>query len=158
MIAPWLFCLASLGLTCILVDSEIFHPVRQYVKSQYGGRIWSWLESILSCHQCAGFWCGVFVALVSWLVVMIPSLSLDWLTGSIHPSWASLPAWIAWQLWVIVRVIALMVALLAYGIARAVLYGFAASFLGYTYQKSFVLLEEFVLSHTTMEIDADEQT
>jgi len=77
-----IFCMATVGLTAILVDGKIFAPFRERLENRVraqeerqqaniarGGkkrRTWSgFLLDILSCYQCCGFWsglfCGVFI-------------------------------------------------------------------------------------------------
>ena len=48
--------LACVGLVWILKDSYIFHSPREYLKSKS-----EWLNSLLSCSQCLGFWVGVLL-------------------------------------------------------------------------------------------------
>jgi len=50
--------LACIGLVWILKDSYIFHTPREYLKSKSG-----WLNRLLSCSQCLGFWVGVLLSL-----------------------------------------------------------------------------------------------
>ena len=77
-----IFCMATVGLTAILVDGKIFAPFRDRLENRVrtqeehqqanivrGGkkrRTWSgFLLDILTCYQCCGFWsglfCGVFI-------------------------------------------------------------------------------------------------
>lgn len=57
-----LFILAVIGLTHVIVDSEIMRPFQQWVKPRCAP-----LAYIMNCHQCAGYWCGLFLGpLVSW--------------------------------------------------------------------------------------------
>jgi len=82
-----IFCMATVGLTAILVDGKIFAPFRErlerrvHVQDEYqeaniarGGkgalrpatrrRTWSgFLLDILTCYQCCGFWSGLFCGL-----------------------------------------------------------------------------------------------
>jgi hypothetical protein len=74
-----LFIFAAIGLTHILVDSNIFEPVRKWFKEQgptqsegvvekverfsckwFCGKI----TEILSCYQCSGVWAGWFMGLL----------------------------------------------------------------------------------------------
>ena len=72
-----LFAFASVGMTFILVEGSIFYPMRESFrrqvekiehKRQRGKKVgWTFSEfafGILTCHQCCGFWCGIFVALL----------------------------------------------------------------------------------------------
>lgn len=57
-----LFILAVIGLTHIVVDSEIAEPAHEWAKAH-----WPWLGRMMDCHQCAGFWCGLVLGpVVSW--------------------------------------------------------------------------------------------
>lgn len=81
-----LFCLATVGLTAILVDGVIFAPLRNWISREAQARrelrenlrskagkgkgsskssIFEFVESILSCYQCCGFWsgmaCGIYL-------------------------------------------------------------------------------------------------
>jgi hypothetical protein len=57
-----LFILAVIGLTHIVVDSEIAAPAHEWAKAN-----WPWLARMMDCHQCAGFWCGVALGpIMSW--------------------------------------------------------------------------------------------
>jgi hypothetical protein len=51
-----LFLLTSWGLTHILVKGKIFENQRNWliIKSQF-------LEGVLTCHQCCGFWVGMIL-------------------------------------------------------------------------------------------------
>ena len=79
-----IFCMATVGLTAILVDGKIFAPFREGLERRVlaqeerreasiarGGkgalrpatrrRTWSgFLLDILTCYQCCGFWSGLF--------------------------------------------------------------------------------------------------
>ncbi|MHB8108140.1 MAG: hypothetical protein ACYDH4_12050 [Candidatus Cryosericum sp.] len=58
-----LFIFAVIGLTHILVDSILLGPLHEWIKPRC-----AWLGTLLGCHQCCGFWCGVLLApvLPSW--------------------------------------------------------------------------------------------
>ncbi|MDR3109417.1 MAG: DUF1360 domain-containing protein [Planctomycetaceae bacterium] len=71
-----LFCFASVGMTFILVDGSIFFSLREFFRSrvvkielkrergkEIGWNIWEFIYTLITCHQCCGFWCGVFCAL-----------------------------------------------------------------------------------------------
>jgi hypothetical protein len=51
------FCFAVVGLTKIIVDSYLFGPVRTLV-GKYSS---DWINYLFNCHQCMGFWVGMFV-------------------------------------------------------------------------------------------------
>ena len=60
-----IFCMATVGLTAILVDGKIFAPFREWLekraRSPKDRRTWcGFLLDILTCYQCCGFWSGLF--------------------------------------------------------------------------------------------------
>lgn len=64
-----LFCLATIGLASIFVESVIFQPFRDWLKnsqndSKYIKYIKGVLSKIFSCFQCMGFWTGVINGLL----------------------------------------------------------------------------------------------
>jgi hypothetical protein len=54
--------LACIGLVWILKDSYIFYAPREYLKSKS-----KYLERLLSCSMCLGFWIGVFISFLIYL-------------------------------------------------------------------------------------------
>ncbi|MEN6367635.1 MAG: hypothetical protein ABFC88_12545 [Thermoguttaceae bacterium] len=57
-----LFTLAVIGMTHIIVDSEIMEPVHDWVSKRC-----TFIGKIMDCYQCAGFWCGLFLSpLLDW--------------------------------------------------------------------------------------------
>jgi len=68
------FCLASVGLTAILVDGSIFLPLRRHVAEEADKirrrrekkslppsfTLFETAHEILRCYQCCGFWSGLF--------------------------------------------------------------------------------------------------
>lgn len=64
MLNFFLFCLAVIGMTNIIVDSNLFAPVREYLKKELPPKVYE----ILECHQCCGTWCGFLcgLILISW--------------------------------------------------------------------------------------------
>ena len=69
-----IFVLASVGLTLILVDSTIFHPVRVWIRKKN----YQWLNDMISCYQCMGFWSGLFCGILMLLpgYFIVPRLLL----------------------------------------------------------------------------------
>lgn len=63
--------LSSLGLVWILKDSYIFFAPREYLKSKS-----KYLERLLSCSMCLGFWVGVLLSLLVYLDSYCLSLNL----------------------------------------------------------------------------------
>jgi len=72
-----IFCMATVGLTAILVDGKIFAPFRERLEHRVHAqeerqqktiargrkkrRTWSgFLLEIITCYQCCGFWSGLF--------------------------------------------------------------------------------------------------
>ena len=53
-----LFILGVVGMTHIITDSLLMEPVHEWVKPRC-----KWLATLMGCHQCSGFWCGVLLAL-----------------------------------------------------------------------------------------------
>ena len=49
--------MASIGLVWIIKDSLILKSPRKYISSKS-----QWLEELLSCSQCLGFWVGLCLA------------------------------------------------------------------------------------------------
>lgn len=72
-----LFCLASAGMTSIIVKGTIFRPFREWLADgaeRYTHRRekkglppafspFVFVNDIVSCIQCTGFWCGLFCGL-----------------------------------------------------------------------------------------------
>jgi len=52
----FLFAFGCIGVTHILVDGEIFRPVKEYMDQ----KVPKFLMKLLNCYQCTGFWVGVF--------------------------------------------------------------------------------------------------
>ncbi len=51
-----IFILASIGLTNIIVNSNIFKPVREWMELQSEA-----LGELFGCVTCVGFWVGLFL-------------------------------------------------------------------------------------------------
>jgi hypothetical protein len=51
-----LFCFGSIGVTHILVDGEIFKPVKEFIAKNLP----EFFSKLLNCYQCTGFWVGIF--------------------------------------------------------------------------------------------------
>lgn len=55
-----LFIFAVIGLTHILVNSEIMEPVAEWLRP----RLPAVHHGLFECYQCSGFWCGVALGLL----------------------------------------------------------------------------------------------
>ncbi|MDR1959985.1 MAG: DUF1360 domain-containing protein [Planctomycetaceae bacterium] len=89
MIAFFLFCLASVGLTAILVDGKVFQPFRERVERSViqverqradgkRSKRRTWIEffwGILTCYQCCGFWSGLFCGVFLWFCLSLERLA-----------------------------------------------------------------------------------
>lgn len=53
-----LFCIAVVGMTHIVVDSEIMEPVDEWAKAHLPAKLY---HGLFECYQCSGFWCGVLL-------------------------------------------------------------------------------------------------
>jgi ammonia channel protein AmtB len=54
-----LMLLGSVGMTVIIVEGAIFVPVKEFLKKI----IPEYVMKVLDCHQCCGFWSGLFLSL-----------------------------------------------------------------------------------------------
>ena len=54
-----LFCIGTIGMCHIIVDSTIMAGLRQWAEEALPSKI----ARALQCYQCTGFWCGVFVGM-----------------------------------------------------------------------------------------------
>ncbi len=55
----FLFMVAVIGMTHIVVDSEIMEPVEEWAKDRIPRKIH---DALFNCYQCSGYWCGIFLA------------------------------------------------------------------------------------------------
>ena len=96
MIELFLFCIATVGMTSIIVQGVIFLPFRQFfgnwaekihLRREQTGKParWSlveWFSELINCAQCTGFWCGLFCGLLLYpqgiAEVNLPKLLLTW--------------------------------------------------------------------------------
>ena len=56
MIELLLFVFGSVGLTLIIVESEIIEPVRNVIDKIF----WAKIAKMIHCYMCTGFWVGLF--------------------------------------------------------------------------------------------------
>ena len=54
-----LLLLGGVGMTVIIVEGQIFVPVKEFLKKFMP----SFFMKMLDCHQCCGFWCGLILSL-----------------------------------------------------------------------------------------------
>ncbi len=54
-----LFILAVIGMTHIMVDSEIMEPVEDWAKPHLPEMVH---HALFNCYQCSGFWCGLLLS------------------------------------------------------------------------------------------------
>ena len=74
MVEFLLFCIATVGMTSIIVQGVIFQPFRQFfgdwaekihIRREQAGKknrrsLVEWFSELINCAQCTGFWCGLF--------------------------------------------------------------------------------------------------
>jgi len=77
-----LFCIATAGMTSIIIHGNILAPFRQFIgnwaenirlrreqKIEKTGKVppcrscVEWFNDLINCAQCTGFWCGLFCGL-----------------------------------------------------------------------------------------------
>jgi hypothetical protein len=51
-----LFCLATIGMTHIIVDGSILQWFRDLMQKVLPNKLYE----VFTCYQCMGFWCGLF--------------------------------------------------------------------------------------------------
>ena len=56
----FVFLFGCVGITSIIVDGEIFKPVKDYIHN----KVPEFFNSLLNCYQCSGFWVGIIFATV----------------------------------------------------------------------------------------------
>lgn len=61
--------------TLLIVESKIFEPMRRFVGRRYANStrkipvtFWSYVDTLVTCHMCAGTWVGFALALFAPLV------------------------------------------------------------------------------------------
>jgi hypothetical protein len=54
-----LMLLGGVGMTTIIVEGTIFLPIKDFLKKFMP----KFFMTMLDCHQCCGFWSGIFVSL-----------------------------------------------------------------------------------------------
>jgi len=78
MVELVIFILASAGLTHILVDGEIMEPIRVRLEKTLTNKIYR----VFECHQCAGFWVGIFIGILTFWTLGPVKLLLCGFMGS----------------------------------------------------------------------------
>ena len=80
----FLFVFAVIGMTHIIVDSNLFAPVRDWLKTRLPEKVY-W---VMECYQCCGTWCGFLLALA--LLSYNPLIIIaGGFAGSFLASWAA---------------------------------------------------------------------
>lgn len=61
----------GVGMTTIIVEGDIFVPVKEFLRKFMP----AYVMKMLGCHQCCGFWSGIFISLF-----FLPpfSVELEW--------------------------------------------------------------------------------
>ena len=54
-----LFFVAAIGMTHIVVNSEIMEPVDAWAKAHLPAKLH---HGLFECYQCSGFWCGIVLS------------------------------------------------------------------------------------------------
>ena len=95
-----LFCIATIGLTSIIMHGMIFRPFREFVarraesarerREQQGKTTGfrspaEWLHELLNCAECTGFWCGLFCGLIIVTPVALQNAIYSLWQINIHP-------------------------------------------------------------------------
>ena len=96
-LALLLFTIVSVGLTNIIVESELlsglktwFHNRGENSKSNFAKTFWHNVHYMTNCYQCSGFWSGFLVAFLTYYFGLFAnSLSiLQVLIISVFGGWA----------------------------------------------------------------------
>lgn len=71
------FCLATIGLTNIIVHGVIMDEIKVRGKSLRGWlHSWDFTKKLSTCYECSGFWagliCGCFFLPFGWSLVLLP--------------------------------------------------------------------------------------
>jgi hypothetical protein len=54
-----LMLLGGVGMTVIIVEGQIFVPIKEFLKKFMP----AFFMKMLDCHQCCGFWSGIIISL-----------------------------------------------------------------------------------------------
>ena len=55
MIDFLVFLFGCIGITSIIVDGEIFKPIKDFIQN----KVPEFINTLLNCYQCSGFWVGI---------------------------------------------------------------------------------------------------
>ena len=71
------FCMATIGLTNIIVHGAIMDEIKIRKKSlREWLHSWEFTEKLSSCYECSGFWsgvvCGCFFLPLGWSLLLLP--------------------------------------------------------------------------------------
>jgi hypothetical protein len=84
------FACAVIGFTNIIVDpATIAQPFRDFVADRKEKSVlWKWLDKLMSCYQCTGFWVGIICGLI--LISYNPfNLFMCGVAGSFLATWGA---------------------------------------------------------------------
>lgn len=88
-----LFCMATIGLTCIILESNIFAPIRNILSHILPTKVYE----VFECHQCMGTWAGFLIGYFlishSFIVVLICGFAGSFLAKFYEIIHACLDVW-----------------------------------------------------------------
>jgi len=92
-----LILMAAIGLCFVLVDGKIAEPVRDWIDEKcnnlgdspsFFGQVYGFLQNIIGCHQCCGWWCGLLISAFylapRQVVGIATSNTVGFITGTIY--------------------------------------------------------------------------
>jgi len=99
MVALLLFLISAMGLTHIIVDSVIAEKPVDWLKKRLPDKVlWFNPKEALDCHQCTGFWVGLFCSVI-WGIPWVEFGAIVTYTNPIGITLLS----IVWVVWVAFR-------------------------------------------------------
>ena len=99
MVNLLLFLISAMGLTHIIVDSSIAEKPVEWLKKKLPDKIlWFNPKEALDCHQCTGFWAGLFCSAI---------FGIPWVEFGLIVNASNWAGWISllvvWAVWVFLR-------------------------------------------------------
>lgn len=125
------FCFAVIGMTNIIVDSNLFEPVREFFKKKLSTKAYE----VFNCHQCCGTWVGFFCSL------MLILFNYNWLNFIDYTSQLTLLGLLFYLLYSLFKLLILVF-----------LAGCVGSFLSSTHY----IITELILSKTSFSLNYEE--